>query len=418
MDRKKPLGTTIFQRKRDRRFVARAAIRRTDGSIARKEFVGATEADVLRKLQDAKDSGMLRRAAYDQRPLKDFAEQWSEELKRSDYKATTIDGYKRDVRLYIVPYLGTTRLGMLDRKTVAAWMKKLDANGVGRAAIGRARRTLSRLLAIAVANDLIPTNPAQGLDRGNVPAYAAPEARTLTLEQIETLFQEMHHYRYGSMVIVAATTAARQSELIGLRWTDVDLDRRRIDIKRNLVLVNNRFAEGDPKTKTSDRTIALPAVAIAALRAHRKEMQREKRDVDTGLVWLTSDGNPVRRDNLLKETLYPALKRAALPRVTWHQLRHSCATALIELGVPLEAVSRTLGHANPGVTLKVYNKAFRGREHLASDALDAAFGKALTKQQPAKSSAKSGVKPGVKAQKSPPSPKVKTKKKPRKIRVF
>jgi hypothetical protein len=67
--------------------------------------------------------------------------------------------------------------------------------------------------------------------------------------------------------------------------------------------------------------------------------------------------------------------------------------------VPLEAVSRTLGHADPGVTLKVYNKAFRGREHLASDALDAAFGKAITKQQPAKARVKSGVKAGVKASK-------------------
>jgi len=411
---------SIYQRARDGKWIASVSVRGIDGRTRRREFVAATEAEAKRRLQNAKDSGLLRRASYDQRPIKDFAAEWVEHvktLKKADgqlrYKATTRDGYERDVRLYIAPHLGTVRLADLDRKIVAAWATKLQRIGIGAAAIGRARRTLSKMLSVAVSQDLIPLNPAQGLDRDSIPSYRPPEARTLDLEQIKTLFREAYRYRYGSMMIVAATTAARQAELIGLRWSDLDLEKSRLTIQRNLVLVNKKFEEGTPKTESSERIVALPAVARDALREHRAAMRKEKRDLDAGLVWLTADGNPVRRDNLLKEVLYPALQHAALPKITWHQLRHSCATLLIELGVPLEAVSRTLGHKDPGVTLRVYNKAFRGRERLAAEALDVAFAGTPNRKKPAGSRRQSAVKAAVKASKSAPSAKGRVKKKPR-----
>jgi hypothetical protein len=203
----RPRGTgSVFQRARDGEWVARATVVAIDGTLTRKEFVGKSKREVEGKLQHARDSGMLRRASYDRRPLKDFAAAWTRTFKDSDYKASTLDGYRRDVERHIVPSVGFVRLCDLDRKTVAAWARELRASGVGPAAVARARRTLSRLLAIAVAEDLIPTNPAQGLDRGTTPSYRAPEAKTLGISQIQKLFGQLHHYRYGSMVIVAAMT--------------------------------------------------------------------------------------------------------------------------------------------------------------------------------------------------------------------
>lgn len=425
----------VFQRSRDGRWVARLNIRELDGSVTRKEFVSTSEADVRRALQTAKDAGLARSGEFDRRPIADFAAAWLRSLRESDYKASTLDGYVRDVERYIVPHLGTIPLRELDRRRVAAWMRDIQReqtraaedrarNGAwenltakereeriksaGSAAVNRARRTLSRMLSAAVAQDMLPTNPAQLLDRATIPTYRPRDARTLDREHVEKLFRELQHYRYGSMLIVALLTGARQSELVGLRWSDVDLRKGVFHVRRNLVLVGRTFHAGSPKTESSARILPLPKIASSALRGHRDAMRAVGQDVDKGLVWATERHKPIERGYLLKKMLYPTLGRLGLPRVTWHQLRHSCASILIEMGVPLEAVSRMLGHKDPGVTLRIYNKAFRGRERVAAEAVDAAFGSTL----PVPSRVK-GVKRGVKRRKPRPRSGPPAKKKPR-----
>ncbi len=170
------------------------------------------------------------------------------------------------------------------------------------------------------------------------------------------------------MAVVCVMTSIRQSEAIGLRWSDVDFKRKSVYVNRGLVLVKNTFHEGPPKTLASERDVPLPEFGWEALLAHRERMRAEGRDVERGPIWVTTNGNPPLRSNLLRKTLRPALKAAGLKSLTWHELRHSCATILIELGVPAEVVARTLGHADVNITLKTYDHAFKKRERLATDA--------------------------------------------------
>jgi integrase len=162
-----------------------------------------------------------------------------------------------------------------------------------------------------------------------------------------------------------------------------------------------KFHVGAPKTEQSNRVVSLPTRAVAALKEHKKRMGDEGWDTTDGLVWMTGNGNALNRGNLVKKTLYPAMDEAGVKQVTWHQLRHTCATLLIEHEVPLEAVSRVLGHKDPSVTLKIYNKAYRAANRLSSDVLDEVFSE--------KKATNSATRPA----KSRPSPKVKTTKKPR-----
>jgi integrase len=162
----------------------------------------------------------------------------------------------------------------------------------------------------------------------------------------------------------------RQGELLGLDWRDIDFEKRRVHIRRSVVQVGGDFYEGDVKTESSQRWITIPALAIEALHTHRQRMKQEGRDTAEGRVFVTQGGRSPQRSNLLNETLLPALEAAGLPRITWRELRHTFASASIERGVPLEALSRMLGHRDPSITLQVYNKAFRGRETIVADAWD------------------------------------------------
>jgi len=167
---------------------------------------------------------------------------------------------------------------------------------------------------------------------------------------------------------LTAYTGARQSEFIGLRWRGLDLKARRL---RNLVLVGNAHEAGTPKTRSSNREIALGKTLVPLLSAHRERMKAEGQDMSPdGLVFPATNGEPIRRQNLLRDVLYPALEKARLPRVTWHQLRHSLATNLIEAGEPVEVVLRLFGHADTTITQRTYSKAFARRERQTANAVD------------------------------------------------
>ncbi|HUY42032.1 MAG TPA: tyrosine-type recombinase/integrase, partial [Candidatus Dormibacteraeota bacterium] len=129
-----------------------------------------------------------------------------------------------------------------------------------------------------------------------------------------------------------------------------------------------RFYEGSPKTESSDRWISVPRETMHAFEVHRDRMEREGHDVRRGRVFVTATGAPPNGTQLISDTLAPALKKAKLPKITWHALRHSFASVSIERGAPLEAVSRMLGHAHPGITARIYDKAFRARETIVADA--------------------------------------------------
>jgi integrase len=364
------------------------------------------EAEIRRS--QARDAGEFsRRRRGSVMSLGDYADAWIEAFpnRPQKYKATTSSQHKIDVEKYIKPLIGRVKLAELDTLRVEEWLNEMARRGVGLAAISRARRCLSTILSEALHDKKLADNPVKNLSPSRVPTYKAPEAATLSAKQLSALFSTLATHRLGAMVVLAATTTMRQSESIGLRWSDIDLgkgERRRegtVHIRRNIVLVDAVFHEDTPKTEASERNLRLPAVTVRALRIHRWLAYREQKAVETkvptkprmgrpkkprapkypqrydarGLVFTNRLGWAVQRGYLLDYVLRPALTAGGLPSVTWHQLRHSCATVLIEQGVPIEAVSRTLGHANVTTTLQIYNKAFRARERLSADAMDAAL---------------------------------------------
>jgi integrase len=159
----------------------------------------------------------------------------------------------------------------------------------------------------------------------------------------------------------------RQGELLGLHWQDVDLERRRLQLVRQL------------KTRQSRRAVLLPELAATALVDHRvrQAAEREQQGAgweDHGLVFTNSVGRPLDPHNLRQRSFFPLLDRAGLPRIRFHDLRHSCATLLLSEGVHPKIVSDLLGHSQIAITLDLYSHVTVTMQAVAAEAMGRLLG--------------------------------------------
>ncbi len=169
----------------------------------------------------------------------------------------------------------------------------------------------------------------------------------------------------------------RQGELLGLKWSDLNLKEGTLTVKRSLRVDKNgpRFTEG--KRDRSRRRIDLGASTVVALKAHRTRQNEERLKYaglweDNGLVFCKEDGGPIRAYNMTRHSYAKVLKRAGLDGVglTFHGLRHTCATLMLLNNVPAKVVSERLGHADVDFTLRVYSHVLPGMQRNAADGLD------------------------------------------------
>ena len=167
--------------------------------------------------------------------------------------------------------------------------------------------------------------------------------------------------------MLLGTTGLRIGEALGLRWSDVDLIARRLQVRRALQRQRGRglvFVE--PKSVTSRRGVELPQLAIAALRLHRLR-------VDGELVFPNRHGEPM-EPGTVSDALKVALDRARLPRIRVHDLRHTTATVLLEAGVHPKLVQHLLGHSTVALTLNTYSHVTPGLSAEAARTMDHLFG--------------------------------------------
>jgi integrase len=192
--------------------------------------------------------------------------------------------------------------------------------------------------------------------------------------------------RWLSLWTLAVYTGARQGELLGLQWQDVDLVAGTITIQRTL-LQTTRAGVPDyapPKTARSRRTVTLPGEAVASLAAHRLRQLEQRLALgaeytDYGLVFATATGTPLGYRNVVR-AFKVALGRADLPAtIRFHDLRHAAATTMLQVGVPLKVASERLGHSNIGITADLYTHAVASMEADAAARLETAIrGKAAS----------------------------------------
>jgi integrase len=234
----------------------------------------------------------------------------------------------------------------------------------------KAFSVLHRACEQAVKWGWLGRNPCDAVDR---PRLVPREMHVWTEEETRRFLDEAertsaHHVLY----LTAVATGMRQSELLGLRWQDADLDAGVAAVRQ--ICYRGVFKE--PKTQKARRTVALSSRVVEALRRH-KARQNETRlrwgaeYHERGLVFAQDSGKPLDGRDLVQRDFEPCQRRAGVPRIRFHDLRHSHASHLLRAGVHPKVVSERLGHSRVGITMDVYSHVLPGMQEEAARRVDA-----------------------------------------------
>lgn len=290
-----------------------------------------------------------------------------------DVTARTARGYRGLVENQIVPHIGTRTLQKLTRLDVEGWHAVLRAGGLAARTIGHAHRVLGKALRDAERDTLIVRNVCK--------VQAAPrvgESEMVIVQDVPGFVAKLGGSRLYVPAMLALFTGMRLGEVLALRWSRIDLDRKRLEVREALEPARGGVRFKAPKTKAGRRDISLPDILVEALREYRRERLQlhmklgRGRPPDDALLFTRLDGGPL-SPNFLSTGWGELAERIGMPEITFHGLRHTHASQLIASGVDIVTISKRLGHAKPSVTLAVYAHMFTCDDSKAAAAINAVF---------------------------------------------
>jgi integrase len=266
----------------------------------------------------------------------------------------------------------------LDRVRPAHVQTVLDAAteaGLSPATVSKVRAALSSMFNMAVKWTLVASNPVRAT---STPTIRAPKLTTPTAAQLRSLADAAVGTTWEIPVLLATTTGARRAEVLGFRWSRVDLERGRVRVEETLQRVGGELAFVPPKTERARREIPLPAFAVERLRAHKIDQARRRLLLGAGwsdldLVCERGDGGPFDPDGFTHGFVRIA-RTIDLDGFRLHDCRHGVATALAKRGVPAYVTSKVLGHSSVHFTANTYQHADDKTIDWALAGLQEAFG--------------------------------------------
>jgi integrase len=302
---------------------------------------------------------------------------WLADSVKGTVSRATYAGYKRDVHHHIIPEFGRRKLKELTPGNIRRLYRKMAEKGLKDRSIEYVHTTLHKSLKAAVVDGLINHNPTDGVKPLRTLTGAARESKALSHYQVKALLEAASDNRFEALYVVAIHTGLRRGELLGLRWTDVDLDAGTLQVRRSLD-VDGTFKT--PKNRAARRTLKLTPRALDALKTHKVRQNAERLHTgslwqDGSLVFPNAVGKPMNAGNLYRREFQPLLKSAGLADegFTIHSLRHTFATALAEKGVHPSTAQKMLGHSDIRMTLAIYTHATDDMQDAATAALEEAF---------------------------------------------
>jgi integrase len=371
--------------------------------VKRGGFRTKTEADAaLAEILDQAAKGVATHA--DRQTLAVYLTQWHADATANGIlRPTTSALYGHHIRDYLVPHLGHVRLRDLRHTHVEHLLRELSTKpgASGRplkpSSIRRVHSTLRSALSTATRKRLIPYNPARDVD---LPSDGKKRVHPWEPEQLGGFLDAVGSDRLGALFELLAATGMRRGEGVGLRWADVDLERRRLVVRQQIIaaahasvrqvcpvcaVVHKELAVGPPKTKSGeDKKVDLDQYATGALIAHRLRQDAERAAwgpgyVDHGLVFAREDGNPIPPGRVTKR-FRELVKESGLRRVRLHDLRHGAASMRLAAGIDIAVVSKILGHSSIALTVDTYSHLLEGVGRDAADRASALVPRAIRDQ--------------------------------------
>jgi integrase len=344
----------------------------------RKYIYGRKYGEVKRKLAEA--MGDAAKGIYfddENQTVAQYMDRWLEDSACGDLGHRAYHNYKLQIRRHISPAFGRLKLSKLTAAHIQSLYAAKLRDGLKPSSVRYIHAVLHRALEQAVRFNLIPFNPAARVDP---PKIRQEEITPLDAEQARRFLHAGCGDRFEALHVLSLTTGLRMGEALGLRWSDVDLDAGTLRVNRQVQRMRGGggLVFGEPKN-ASRRTVDLPQRAVEALRSHRKRQMEEQLKAgsewqDYGLVFASGKGTPLDAQNIVNRHFKPLLKRAGLPSIRWHDLRHTYATLLLARGTHPTYVQKSLGHASVQLTLDRYSHWMPSMGRNTAEGIDEALG--------------------------------------------
>ena len=358
----------------DGRWMARVSL--PDGK--RKPYYGKTRQEVAQRLVQAQKAiadGLP--LAGDRQSTGAFLEGWLRDSAAKRVRPKTLVRYRELVRLHIAPEIGRIPLARLTPQHVEKMLSGVAAKGASPRTVEHCRAVLRNALHHAMRHNLVGRNVAALADAPSVPAR---EFQALTPYAARRVLEAVKSDRLEALFTVCLACGLRQSEALGLRWSDVNVDAGTLTIQRTLQRVNGAFTFFPPKTARSRRTIAMPAPVAAALRQHMKRQLEERMvmgaawESDTwgALVFTNEVGRPLTSFHVSRR-FSKLLRLAGLPMMRYHDLRHGAASLMATQGVSTRVAMEILGHAQISTTMNIYTHVAPELQQEAAERLSSAL---------------------------------------------
>lgn len=314
-----------------------------------------------------KDIGVYFQSSKDS--VNKYLDQWLESSAKPRLRERTYNSYVELLKRYIRPYLGASLLGKLTPLDIQSTYSALGEKGLSPATIRRSHAVLRSALSQAVKWQLIMRNPVEFVD---LPKEEKKEMLAMTTDETKKFLEKAKEDKFYILFLLLVTTGIRPGEALTLKWKD--LNNSKIHIQRSLYRNKNGFQFTEPKTPKSRRTIPIPFTVnneLLKLKAEKEELFNSNNNAYNDLIFTNEKGGPLELRNIVKRHFKPVLKKSNInEKIRLYDLRHTCATILLEAGENPKIVSERLGHASIRLTIDTYTHVLPDMQQKATEKLE------------------------------------------------
>ena len=309
----------------------------------------------------------------------EVAQKWLE-YKKTRCRETTWEMYKGHLKNHFSD-LNDKRINLITTGTIEQFITARQSGTMALATLRKLMVTLNQIMKYAVRHKMIDFNPVRDAERPKSTGKIeqSSEIEILTPEQIRALLEAEPDQKYKLIFLTAILTGMRQGEILGLKWSDIDFTNKQINVKRTYN--HDRFFE--PKTKQSIRKVDMSPLLVKELAQWKLQGAITQQDQSTeakleatpeanpeenefkDLIFKSAAGTPISCYNMVRRHYVPALKKAEVPYIKFHALRHTYASLLIDQKENIKYIQNQLGHSTPNITLAVYAHLMRGENQEA-----------------------------------------------------
>ena len=381
----------IYQEKKRGLWIYQVSYKDATGIRKRKKFAAKTRHEAMEKGKAfLLDSGQRNDVGKVDMTVGEWVPEWLTNYAKPRVRERTLEKYKSCLENYILSKFQSARLCDLTSALLQKHFNSLltngrsDQKGLSPSTIGAARRYFAQCLDDAIKEGIIIQNPARmtkppRLVRREIVVLTKDEAATL-VENSRKIKNTFMRVMMPELISFVLHTGVRQGEAFGMKWEDVDFENSCIFVKRSLAHVVGKGAVlQETKTKTSRRRVLLLQEDVTALKEYQKWQQNYADELGdkfkwSGLVFTSPFGSPISPTNFARRYFHPLLKQCGIKEgFTFHGLRHTHATLLLQQGVNPKIVQERLGHSSIKVTMDVYSHVLPDMQKEAVDALKGLF---------------------------------------------